>query len=220
MNQALFIGGMHKSFNRVPILENISLWCYSGEIIGLFGRNGSGKSTLLKCIYGVIKKDEGQVLIDGKRMTFQKIIREKKIGYLPQNSFLPKEKSVRDLIPLFFPEEAKQDAIFYAPGVHKLEKTRVGKLSLGALRYLEVLFLMNCDHPFLMLDEPFSMIQPLYKERIKELLLSAKKEKGIIITDHYYEDVLTISDRNILVKDRKLIPINSADDLKIAGYLR
>ena len=90
---------------------------------------------------------------------------------------------------------------------------------MGQLRYFEVLLLANLDHPFLMLDEPFSMIEPLYKVEIKKFLVQLKKKKGIIITDHYYNDVLEITDENFLIKDGTIVPITSKQSLREMEYL-
>src|SRR5690606_33697155 len=147
------------------------------------------------------------------------VIKSKRIGYLPQDSFLPKERKVREIIPLFFPNGDDQDKIFYSTQVSSFEKLKVGKLSLGQLRYLELLIIGNLNHQFLMLDEPFSMIEPIYKDVIKGLLLEIKKSKGIILTDHYYNDVLEITDKNFVIKDAKKIEIKDKNDLVRYEYL-
>ncbi|WP_109302222.1 ATP-binding cassette domain-containing protein [Aquimarina sp. AU474] len=216
----LVVKSLTKSFRKQIVLNDFSFQCKIGQIIGVFGRNGSGKSTLLKCILGTLKSNSIIIIIDGEHITPKKIIPDGRIGYLPQDSFLPKEKKVRDIIPLIHPKGDIQDRIFYAPNVYKIDNKRVGELSLGELRYLEILLLTYLDHQFLMLDEPFSMIQPIYKDWIKELLLSAKEKKGILITDHYYEDVLEVTDTNMIIKEGKPIAIKNKKDLINHGYLR
>jgi ABC-type multidrug transport system ATPase subunit len=217
--KALEINNLNKSFAKKSILKDIDLTCKTGDIIGIFGRNGSGKSTLLKIIYGTLKADSVQIKIDTKIMSQKEIIPSKTIAYLPQDSFLPKELKVRDVIPFFFPNGEDQDKIFYASTVSVFEKLKVGYLSLGQLRYLELLIIGNLNHSFLLLDEPFSMIEPLYKEIIKSLLLELKKTKGIILTDHYYDDVLEITTENFVIKDAEKIEINSKEDLVKFQYL-
>lgn len=215
----LEISNLNKSFGPKILVKNIDLTCKTRDLIGIFGRNGSGKSTLLKLIYGSIKANSIQIKIDSKIYLQKEIIPSKTIAYLPQDSFLPKELKVRDIIPFFYPNGENQDKIFYAPNVATFEKIKIGQLSLGQLRYLELLLIGNLNHPFLMLDEPFSMIEPLYKEVIKDLLLKLTKTKGIILTDHYYDDVLEISTKNFIIKDTKKIEINSKDDLIKHDYL-
>src|SRR5690606_9993321 len=209
----LKVTDLNKSYGNKTILKNIELDCKTGETIGIFGRNGTGKSTLLKLIFGTVKADSIQIGINSEIINQKKIISSKKVGYLPQDTFLPKERKVREIIPLFYPNGDDQDKIFYSPQVSSFEKIKVGKLSLGQLRYLELLIIGNLNHKFLMLDEPFSMIEPIYKDVIKNLLLELKKSKGIILTDHYYNDVLEITDKNFVLKDADKIEIMDKNDL-------
>ncbi len=207
------------NFGKKEILKEVSFSLETGEILGIFGRNGCGKSTLLKMIFGTLRKGSVTVSIDGKNFNPSENISSECIAYLPQHSFLPKNNKVRDLIPIYFLEEKNQDAIFYDALIAKIAAKKVGELSLGQVRYLEVLLVGNLDHSFLMLDEPFSMIDPLYKSEIKNLLNRLKTEKGILITDHYYEDVLDITSKNLLIKNGVGIPIESEEDLKKLEYL-
>ncbi|GAA4116527.1 ATP-binding cassette domain-containing protein [Aquimarina addita] len=215
----LVISNLTKSFHKKIILEDVSVQFSTGDILGIFGRNGTGKSTLLQCMFGILDSDSIVIRINNKEINPKDVIASKKIGYLPQDSFLPKEKKVRDIIPIIFPDGEDQDKIFYTQGIHKIENQKAGTLSLGELRYLEVVLLCHLKHDFLLMDEPFSMIQPLYKELIKELLYTVKKTKGIAITDHYYQDVLSITDTNVLLKDRGLIPVFDKKDLVLYEYL-
>jgi len=216
----LEISQLSKSFGSTNILDNTAIDIPFGEITGLFGRNGCGKSTLLKLIFGSLKADTIKLILDDENMKPQEVIQSKLIGYLPQDSFLPKELRVRKVIPLLFPNGNDQDAIFYAKGVASFEKQLVGKLSIGQLRYLELLLIGNMNHKYLMLDEPFSMIEPLYKDTIKEYLQTLKQHKGIILTDHYYNDVLEITDSNYILKDGNFLKINSKKDLLKYEYLK
>lgn len=217
---SLVIHQVCKSFGRHEFLKDISFECETGEILGVFGRNGCGKSTLLKIIFGTLSAKITDVSIDGKKMIPKNNINEGHVSYVPQHDFLPKNMKVREVIPLYCQKGDDQDQIFYAPGIAKIEKKRISTLSMGELRYFELLLVASLQHPFMMLDEPFSMIDPLNKELISELLINLKKKKGIIITDHYYEDVLRISDKNILIKDGNVIQINGEKDLINEGYLK
>lgn len=216
----LEVTDLNKSYGKKTILKNINLECKVGEIIGIFGRNGAGKSTMLKCIFGTVKADSILIKINSEIISQKDVIPSKKIAYLSQDTFLPKEQKVREVIPLFFPNGDDQNKIFYSPQVSNFEKIKIGKLSLGQLRYLELLIIGNLDHSFLMLDEPFSMIEPIYKDVIKNLLLKQKKSKGIILTDHYYYDVLEISNKNFVIKEAEKIEIIDKDDLVKYDYLR
>ena len=162
------------NFGEKVVLKEISFSLKTGEILGIFGRNGCGKSTLLKMIFGTLKKGLVSVSIDGKNFNLSENISAEHIAYLPQHSFLPKNIKVRDLIPIYFSDGKKQDNIFYDPLIAKIATKKVKELSLGQVRYLEVLLIGNLNHPFLMLDEPFSMIEPLFKIEIKNLLNKIK----------------------------------------------
>lgn len=214
----LKVEGISKSFSGIKVLNNISFECKKGEIIGVFGRNGTGKSTLLKIIYGTLKSSDVKLFINNSLLSTSNVISSGKIAYLPQDSFLPRELTVRDVIPYFYKGE-DQNKIFYAPGIARFDHMKVGKLSRGELRYLEFLLIAHLDHPFLMLDEPFSMIDPLYIEYMTQFLSTLKKEKGIIISDHYYSSVLEVSDTMFLINNGIKVDVNSEEDLMKYGYL-
>ena len=208
-----------KSFGKKEVLKNISFTCETGEILGIFGRNGCGKSTLLKLIFGTLKANEIEMKIDGVSFNPSEIITKKKIAYLPQHSFLPKNLRVRDIIPIYFQSQEKQDAIFYDTLIRDITSKRVGELSIGQLRYFQVVLIGNLNREFLFFDEPFSMIDPLYKDKIGEFIKNLKQHRGIIITDHYYRDVLNISSKNMIIKEGVNQAIQTEEELQKMGYL-
>lgn len=208
-----------KSFGSKEVLKDVSFTLQTGDILGLFGANRSGKSTLLKILFGTLKATKATLTINGSPISLEKIIPSQYIGYLPQESFLPKHLKVRDIIPLFYSDGDDQDAIFRAPFIEKIASKKAGVLSMGEIRYLELLLVANLNHPFLMLDEPFSMIEPLYKEKIKEFLFSLKAKKGIILTDHYYTDVLDVTASNIVLSNGFSSVVYSVEDLRSQGYI-
>jgi ABC-type multidrug transport system ATPase subunit len=216
--QTLSVTSVTKTFGPKKILTDVTLDCQTGDIFGIFGHNGCGKSTLLKIMFGTMKADTVSLRLNGKPLYPADVIPKKIIGYLPQDPFLPKSIKVRNIIPMYY-QGNSQDKIFYAPGIHEMANRKAGELSMGQLRYLELLLVGNLEHPFLMLDEPFSMIEPLYKDRIKDLLNSLKATKGIILTDHYYRDVLDISNKNLLLKNGSAYTIQTANELADWGYL-
>jgi ABC-type lipopolysaccharide export system ATPase subunit len=215
----LAVGNLSKRFGRRVVLSDISLRLKTGEILGIFGRNGCGKSTLLKILFGTLPADDENTSIDNEPFSLSRNIELMKISYLPQDSFLPNDLTVRDVIPLYYKDGAAQDKLFYDPRIAKIERQKVGTLSLGERRYFEILLVSRLPHQFMLLDEPFSMVEPLYQDSIKALLLQLKKEKGILITDHYYRDVLAISDRRMLIADGRAIEVDGEADLMRNGYL-
>ncbi|WGK65792.1 ATP-binding cassette domain-containing protein [Croceiramulus getboli] len=208
------------SFGWKQLISGIDLRCATGDLIGIYGRNGSGKSTLLKLIFGTLRADHLSLKIDDVSIRPWQIIPHRWIGYLPQDPFLPAHLKVRDVIPLCFSRGVAQDAVFHAPFIERMATKKIGNLSLGERRYLEVVLIGQMEHPFLLLDEPFSMIEPLYKDQIKEFLHRLASRKGIIMTDHYYQDVLAIANKNYVLSAGKLLPIQDEQDLQEHGYLR
>ncbi|MBK7183903.1 MAG: ABC transporter ATP-binding protein [Bacteroidetes bacterium] len=218
MKNRLQLNQIKHHYGKRQLFAEFNLECETGDVVAIFGRNGSGKSTLLEALFGTLKPDLIDVMINGE--PYSPTTKSKQIAYLPQQSFLPKDLKVRDVIPLYFEDEEKQNKIFHAPLIAPIDAQRIGTLSLGELRYLEFLLIVNLPNPFILLDEPFSMIQPLHKEAIKEIIQTTKKEKGFIITDHYYKDVFEIANKKLVLKEGNSIPVITENDLKEHGYLR
>ena len=225
MNE-MVVKNVQKAYGGRTILQQIGFRLKRNEILGIFGRNGCGKSTLLQILYGTIKADELLVEFDARpyesdygKWGKNTIIKQRLIGYLPQFSFLPAGMRVYNVIPLFYPGGEEQDRIFNAPRLARFSKKKVGELSIGERRYLEIQLVGNLDHPFLFLDEPFSMVEPLYTEVITQLLQVLKQRKGIIITDHYYEEVWKVATVKKVLVNARLHDVHEKEDLVRLGYL-
>jgi ABC-type multidrug transport system ATPase subunit len=217
MAQVITVKSAIHSFGNKKILDEVYFELSTGEITGLFGRNGAGKSTLFNILFGTLRPNHIEIYLDGELFTPNKT-QGKLIGYHTQDIMLPKFSMARDLISLCLPLN-KQDKVFFATGVHEMTDKRIHQLSLGQQRYLQFLLILNLEHPFVILDEPFSMVEPLYKSLIKEKLLEYKTVKGFLISDHYYRDILDIADNSLLLKDGRLIPIQNNRELIDLGYL-
>lgn len=216
----LEIKNVNKSFKNRHILKNISLEIETGQTIVIFGRNGSGKSTLLKLIYGTLQADSIDLNINQIPIKSNNVILDNRIGYLPQHTFLPKNLKVSEIIAMYFEDGEQQNKLFYAPRINAIQNRKISQLSLGERRYFEILLLGNLNHEFLLLDEPFSMVEPIYIEIIKEYLNNLKTTKGIILTDHYYEDAIEVANTIFLIKDGNKIEINKREDLVTHGYIK
>ncbi len=161
---------------------------------------------------------QSEFYLDNKIVT-DKIALNKFIAYHHQEVFLPKTTTVRNLIPLYIPDGEKQNKLFYDKRINKIENQKVGVLSIGEQRFLQFLLILNLDHYFVLLDEPFSMVEPLYKDLIKEKIEEYKKQKGFIITDHYYVDVLQVANIKKVIKDGEMKNVTKDTDLIDFGYL-
>jgi len=219
MADSLSVNDLTHNYGERKIFEGAGISFTEGEITGIIGGNGSGKSTLFKILIGAVKADKvkinlnGQVVIDTTTLHNQ-------IGYCTQEIFLPKTMLVRDLIFSYFDDGDIQNKIFYSPGIYHLEKKRVYQLSQGERRYVQILLVLNLDKRFLIFDEPFSMVAPLFRESLKEKLLDCKKDKAIIITDHYYQDVFDMADRIYTIYDHKFADGVEAQNLIDQNYLK
>ncbi|MEJ7680357.1 MAG: ATP-binding cassette domain-containing protein [Segetibacter sp.] len=218
MEHTLDVKSVIHSFGKRQILSDISFTCKTGDVIGIFGRNGTGKSTLLKVLFGTIRAKHSEIYLDNK-IVEKNIPLNYFIAYHHQEVFLPKNTTVKNLIPLYFPDGEKQNKLFYDPRVNKIENQKAGALSMGEQRYLQFLMILNLDHHFILLDEPFSMLEPLYKDLIKEKIESNKYVKGFIVTDHYYADVLQVATIKKVIRDGVMFTINHTNDLVDFGYL-
>lgn len=211
------ISGIQKKFDTKLILSDVYLKIETGEIIGLLGRNGSGKSTLLKIICGIISCADKSIFINGISINkYWNILRE--ISYLHQNQFIPNHLSVSKTI---FLSVAKQKLMSFCEDIFikNLLDKKIRELSAGELRYLEVKITLFNSSRFVLLDEPFNGLSPKMIEVVKRLIKENSEEKAILITDHNYNEVISVSNRLLLLFDGKLQNINGKDELVERGYL-
>lgn len=215
---SLQIDSIRKSFDAKIILQDVQLSCKKGEIVGLLGRNGTGKSTIFKIAFGLMDAESSFVRV-GNTVMKNQFQRKRKLAYLSQNSFLPKNLRIKQLISLFCdPENASfiKNHHFIKPFLD----SKVRELSSGELRIVEILLIIFSKCEFAMLDEPFHSLSPKTIAEVKELIREKTSEKGFIISDHLYKDVVEISDRIYLLSETSLKPISNAEDLKFYKYLR
>lgn len=212
----LHIDSITKSFDEKDILKDIYLSCKTGNISGLLGRNGSGKSTLFQIIFGSIKGDTQYIKLNNMILKNQSD-RKNKIAYLPQYSFLPKNIKIKNLINLFCDKE-NSAKISQSELVQPFLNETSNMLSGGELRIVEVLLIIYSKAEFILLDEPFHSLSPKVVTEIKTVI-KQQTDKGFIISDHQYHDVLDISDNIFLLSDTYLKPIKDLTELKRFNYL-
>lgn len=213
----LEISGVRKQYNSLSLLSDVYLKVETGNIIGLFGRNGSGKSTLFKIIFGIEGASEKSIFIDGICKNNSSVLNH--ISYLHQNQFIPNHLSVKQSILLSI-DKQKVNRFCDDKFVESILKTRIRHLSYGELRYLEVKLVLFNSSPFVILDEPFSGLSPKMSEVVKQLIQENSEEKGIILTDHNYENVVEISTDLVLLKEGKLHKIKDKAELFESNYLK
>lgn len=200
------------------VLQNIYLKVEKGSITGLLGRNGSGKSSLLEIIYGVRNAQNGSVRIDNKFIV--KAYQHRNLmAYLPQKQFMPGHLKVKEVLKLY--RSPLDEAMGYFPEMERLLPLRLNHLSGGQQRLVETVAVSSCPASFIILDEPFSNLMPLHIEAMRIWLSVLKNTKGILITDHYYKDVLAISDQVYLLnmEGRTIQLEEPIQQLKELGYI-
>jgi ABC-type lipopolysaccharide export system ATPase subunit len=206
------------AYEHRKLLQNIYLRVEKGEVVGLLGRNGSGKSSLLEVIYGIRAAQNCSVRVDSKFIS--KVYRHRDLmAYLPQKPFVSGHLKVKEALMLY--QSPVCEAITYFPEIEQLLSCRFDQLSGGQQRLIETIMVISCPASFIILDEPFSNMMPVHIETVKIWLSVLKRNKGILVTDHYYRDVLAISDHMYLLSmDGRTIKLQEpVKQLKDFGYI-
>lgn len=206
-----------KSFGGKQVLSDIYLGCETGTVTALLGRNGTGKSTLLKIIFGTVKGDSQYIRVDDKILQNQ-TDRKGRIAYLPQYSFLPKGVKIKNLIPLFCNQE-NVGKLLALELLKPLLNETCRNLSGGEKRIAETLLILYSDSKFILLDEPFSGLSPKLTAEMQRIIKGQANYKGIVISDHRFQDVLDISDEVYLLSGSHLKQIKNLKELEQHNYL-
>lgn len=201
----------------ISILSGTYLKVKRGQVIGLLGRNGSGKSTLFKIIFGALKPSFGGVRINGEAAKYG--FKNQQVQFLPQEGFLPDYMSLSYALELF--DQRLSDLEEIEDYLNIKEGLKVGHLSLGEKKMLECALLLNTPSPFLLLDEPFDGVAPINIESIQQLIKNRSSKKGILITDHRYEEIMKVSDRLLIIQSGQTRPVEKTPEaLELAGYIK
>ena len=206
-----------KSYTRRgPIVVNqVSLEVETGEIVGLLGPNGAGKSTTFYMVVGLIRPNAGQIIYDDEDITFLPMYKRARrgIGYLAQETSIFRKLTVRQNIEAILEvrdipkrergEQSKQ--LMEELGISELADRKAYTLSGGECRRAEIARALAASPSFILLDEPFSGIDPIAVQDIKQLILHLRdRDLGILITDHNASEMLGIVDRAYLITDGKI----------------
>lgn len=202
-------------FNRV--LWNTCLHCETGQVVGILGRNGGGKSCLMKVIYGELLLKDQYVAIDGKALLTRER-RSEDMHYLLQQNFVLPGLSVEQVFNDFGADFGHFVKDF--PDFEGTARKRMKAFSTGERRIIEVYVVLTSDSKFCLLDEPFSFMMPLHVQKMKEVICREKSRKGIVITDHYFEDVIDISDELFILRGGKTWRVKGREDLELLGYIK
>ncbi len=215
---------LEKAYRKKKVLDGISLCVSKGEIVGLLGPNGAGKTTTFSLILGLIPQDSGQVLLDGEDITsFPMYIRARKgLCLLPQEPSAFRKLSVEDnLLSVvetnrsgYSDGNGDVQRIMKEFGLEELANAKAYTLSGGERRRLEIARALLTIPRFILLDEPFTGIDPLAILDLQDIILALKNRGiGILITDHNVRDALKITDRAYIIDGGKILKEGAPQEL-------
>jgi lipopolysaccharide export system ATP-binding protein len=215
--------GLVKSYRGRTVVDGLSLSVERGQIVGLLGPNGAGKTTTFYMMIGFISAEAGQVMFDStdiSRLPFFKRARLG-IGYLPQEPSVFTKATVAENMDLAIEWHAEnrsnprlRDQLLDEFGLTALSRQLAGTLSSGERRRLEIARTLATRPSHVLLDEPFSGIDPISIADLQNEIISLKERSiGVVITDHNVRDTLTITDSAILVDRGQLIATGTPDEI-------
>lgn len=216
--------GLTKSFKGRKVVDHVSLHLEAGEVVGLLGPNGAGKTTTFYMILGLIRPDQGRVFVNQEDITGLPVHKRARrgLGFLPQDPSVFRKLSVEENILAILElgrmgrreRERRLTELLEELGLSSLAKAKAYTLSGGERRRVEITRALAASPSFLLLDEPFSGIDPIavadFQGIIKRL-----KEKGIglLITDHNVRETLKVVDRAYLIYGGEVLIAGTAEEL-------
>jgi len=213
-----------KSYRGRKVVDNVSLEIQQGEVVGLLGPNGAGKTTTFYILVGLARPDYGRVLLDGEDITdLPMYLRARSgISYLPQEPSVFRQLSseenllaVLETLPLT-PEQQRDrlEELLVQMGLETVRTSKAYTLSGGERRRLEIARSLTLEPSFILLDEPFSGIDPLTVKDLQEIIRDlANSGIGVLITDHNVRETLTVTDRAYILKSGRIFRKGRPEEL-------
>ncbi len=231
MKDKIVIQNISKSYNKKPVLSDISIEVSQGESIGLFGPNGAGKTTLFSIIIGILKTDFGRLSMGDHDITNLPIHIRAQLGisYLPQESSVFRSMNVRDNIKAILEIktsdkeeiETKATELLNEFSISHLQNKIASTLSGGERRRLEIARTLASNPRFILLDEPLAGIDPIAVNDIKRLVGYLKDRNiGILVTDHNVRETLDIVDRAYVIYDGKILMEGTPEEIINSAKVR
>lgn len=220
----LRVDNVVKSYRKVLVVDRISLKVNQGEIVGLLGPNGAGKTTTFHLIVGLIKPDQGKILLGEEDITHLPTYQRarKGIAYLPQRpsvfqNLTVKENLLAILQTLNFSlgeQEERANYLLSELGISHLAKQKAYLLSGGERRRVEIARALVTSPHFILLDEPFAGIDPITVSDLQTIISELKnKNIGVLITDHSVRETLQITDFSYIVYQGRILITGKRDEL-------
>ena len=215
---------LSKSYRGRKVVDDVELEIGQGEVVGLLGPNGAGKTTTFYILVGLARPDSGRVLLNGDEITdFPMYLRARSgISYLPQEPSVFRQLTseenllaVLETLPLT-PEQQRDrlEELLMQMGLETVRTSKAYTLSGGERRRLEIARSLTLQPSFVLLDEPFSGIDPLTVKDLQETIRDlAKSGIGVLITDHNVRETLSVTDRAYILKSGKIFRKGRPDEL-------
>ena len=222
--QLLETKNLVKNYGGRKVVDGLSISVGRSEIVGLLGPNGAGKTTTFYMAVGIVAPEQGQIIFDQEDIT-KKPIHERcrlGMGYLAQEPSIFRKLTVEENIMAILetlglsPRERKKrlEALLEELNIAHLAKSKAYTLSGGERRRLEITRALVTNPSFLLLDEPFSGIDPIVVAEAQDIIRDLKKKGlGILLTDHNVRETLSITDRAYLIADGRVLISGTAEDL-------
>ncbi|MBU4310678.1 LPS export ABC transporter ATP-binding protein [bacterium] len=222
--KTLKIQGLVKSYKRRRVVDDVNLEVGQGEVVGLLGPNGAGKTTTFYMVVGLVKPDRGRILIDDFNLSKLPMYKRARrgIGYLAQEPSIFRKLTVEENIlaileTLNLDEDEKANRLkklLAELNISHLAKNRAYTLSGGERRRVEITRALVTAPSFILLDEPFTGIDPIAIADIQEIIFQLKKKGiGILITDHSVRETLAITDRAYIMYEGEILISGTSQEL-------
>lgn len=213
-----------KSYNGRRVVNKINIEIHRGEVVGLLGPNGAGKTTTFYMIIGLINPDKGEVFFGNRNITGFPMYKRARfgIGYLSQETSTFRKLTVKENImaileTLRIPPKAREgrcDALLDELNIKHLTKNKAYTLSGGERRRLEITRALVSNPAFLLLDEPFSGVDPIAVFEVQQIINQLKNRGlGILLTDHSVRETLAITDRSYIMADGEILISGTSSEL-------
>ena len=215
---------LSKSYKGRKVVDDVEVEIGQGEVVGLLGPNGAGKTTTFYIIVGLARPDSGRVLLNGDEITdLPMYLRARSgISYLPQEPSVFRQLTseenllaVLETLPLT-PEQQRDrlEELLVQMGLETVRQSKAYTLSGGERRRLEIARSLTLQPSFILLDEPFSGIDPLTVKDLQEIIRDLSRSGiGVLITDHNVRETLTVTDRAYILRNGKIFRKGRPDEL-------
>lgn len=224
MSEILRTEELIKTYGERNVVNGVSFTVNSGEIVGLLGPNGAGKTTTFNMVVGLVRPTSGQIYLQGEEVSGMPMYRRARrgISYLPQEESIFKKLSVEDNLKAILEtlpweeveKKQKLEDLLFELGIERLRKSKAYMLSGGEKRRLAIARCLITEPALLMLDEPFSGVDPIAVQDIQQIILSLKaRGLAVLITDHNVRETLSVVDRAYLVCEGRVECQGASDQL-------